>query len=435
MNKRVCKEFKILYSNIQGFTGKKTSIEEIMQTVDCDICLLAETMTRNIKVDGAKCVTPKKSVGQNVAIILRGAAAGLVPMKLYEPNETINMMGVRLEVAKNNYRRFYTAHMKQLSTNERGAVMDQFEEIKMQFHQAQLSKEGMLLICDANVHVGGGIPGCIDKQDWGGVEMLKLIDGEGLHLLNRNDMCRGMVTRVDPRNGTRSTLDLAICNEFMLKEVLGMVIDEDEEFKPIKYAKRSTKTDHNSIIVDIKSNKAASVKGEPFFNTRCEIGKAKFVEEMQHVRVDDLFNDIAKINVDYKKLMNMWDQVLSKSFEKVRPSSNRVKGVDNNVRSLMQEERKIKKEWSEGQDKEKKLNDIRSEISSNIATNIEHAMEEKVQKIACAKCPQAEVFKIRRNATKTENLDFPLKDVHGNIRVTKEGIDEVIASHFGKVFG
>ena len=104
MNKRVCKEFKILYSNIQGFTGKKSSIEDIMQTMGCDICLLAETMTTNIKIDGAKCITPKKSVGQNVAIILRGAAAGIVPMKLYEPNETINMMGVRLEVAKNNFR-------------------------------------------------------------------------------------------------------------------------------------------------------------------------------------------------------------------------------------------------------------------------------------------------------------------------------------------
>ena len=61
-------------------------------------------------------------------------------------------------------------------------------------------------------------------------------------------------------------------------------------------------------------------------------------------------------------------------------------------------------------------------------------MEEKLQKVACAKHPQAEVFKIRRNAKKTQNLDFPLKDSHGNIRVTKEGIDEVITSHFDKVF-
>ena len=97
---RITKQIKILYSNIQGFTGKKNSIQDIMRVVDCDVCLLTETMTTNIKINGAKCITPKKSVGQNVAIILRGSAAGLVPMKLYEPNETVNMMGIRLEIAK-----------------------------------------------------------------------------------------------------------------------------------------------------------------------------------------------------------------------------------------------------------------------------------------------------------------------------------------------
>ena len=216
--------------------------------------------------------------------------------------------------------------------------------------------------------------------------MLQLIDREGLHLLNRADICKGMITRVDPRNGTRSTLDLAICNEFMIKEVLGMVIDEEEEFKPMKYAKKCTKTDHNSIVVDIKVNKAASVKCVPFFNTRCEIGKAKFKEEMQDVGLDDLFNDIGKINADYTKLIKIWDQVLSKSFKKVRPSTNRVEGVDDNIRTLVQEERIVKKEWGEGQDKEKKLSEIRSEISSSIATNIEHMMEEKVQKIENSQC-------------------------------------------------
>ena len=80
-----------------------------------------------------------------MAIILRGSVAGIVPMKLYEPNETINMLGIRLEIAKNNYKRFYTAHMKQLSTNTKDVITDQFEEIKQQFQQASISKEGMIL--------------------------------------------------------------------------------------------------------------------------------------------------------------------------------------------------------------------------------------------------------------------------------------------------
>ena len=44
MNRRVCKQLRIFYSNVQGFTGKKTSIQDIVQTVDCGICLLTETI-------------------------------------------------------------------------------------------------------------------------------------------------------------------------------------------------------------------------------------------------------------------------------------------------------------------------------------------------------------------------------------------------------
>ena len=61
-------------------------------------------------------------------------------------------------------------------------------------------------------------------------------------------------------------------------------------------------------------------------------------------------------------------------------------------------------------------------------------MDAKVKKVTSAKCPQAEVFKIRRNFSKTENVDFPLKDESGNIRVTRNEIDGIISSHFNKVF-
>ena len=183
MNKRNCKELRLLYSNIQGFVRKKSSIQDIIQTTNCEVCLLAETMTKNVKLDGMKCITAKKSVGQNVAIILRGRLAGTVPMKLYEPNETLNMLGIRMQVAKNNFQRFYTTHMKQLSTNDKEDVKNQFEEIRQQFRQAQICKEGMLLVGDVNVHVGGAaVPGCTDKQDWGGVELIDLIEQEGLYL-------------------------------------------------------------------------------------------------------------------------------------------------------------------------------------------------------------------------------------------------------------
>ena len=104
MNRRVSKEIRIFYSNTQGFTGKKSSIQNILQATESDICLLTETMTTNVKLDGMKCVTATKSVGQNVAIILGGSVSGIVPMKLYEPNESINPLGSRVAKKQQNFR-------------------------------------------------------------------------------------------------------------------------------------------------------------------------------------------------------------------------------------------------------------------------------------------------------------------------------------------
>ena len=233
MNRRLEKKLVVVYSNVQGYNGKKDSVTEIAETLECDVLLLTETMTTNVRMAGYKCITAKKSVGQDVAIILRGKLSGVVPMRLYEPNDTINMLGIRIEVAKNNFQRFYTSHMKQVSVNAKEIIRDQFSEIRQQFRQAAVCSEGMLLVCDANVHVGSsGIPGCEDVQNWAGAEMMSLIQEEGLQLVNSMEYCQGVVTRVDPRNGNKSTLDLAICNKYLIDEIQKMVIDEKEEYRP-----------------------------------------------------------------------------------------------------------------------------------------------------------------------------------------------------------
>ena len=104
-----------MFANIQGLRGKKTSLRHVMETTGAGIVMLAETMVRNVSLENCQCINPKVSVGQNVSIILAGKCCNIRKMKLYEPNDTINMLGVRLEV-KNSAIRMYTAHMKQQST-------------------------------------------------------------------------------------------------------------------------------------------------------------------------------------------------------------------------------------------------------------------------------------------------------------------------------
>ncbi len=346
MNKRITKQIKLVYSNVQGFTGKKTSVTEIVQSLDCDICMLVETMTTRVKVEDMKSICPSKSVGQNVAILVGSRLIGCPTMKLYEPNEDVNMLGIRVELAKNNRVRFFTAHLKQISANEKDQIRTQFEEIRSQFHNAAACREGMILICDANVHVGkSGIPLCNDKQDWAGAEFLEIMNEEGLYLVNGMDICSGVVTRIDPRNGTKSTIDLVVCNEFIIDEVEGMKIDEECKFRPTKYTKKKvTQTDHLTVMVDMKVNKLAGDKVHSYRNLNNEDGQKIFVEKIKEADFSDLFLEEARINEDYGVMMGRWDSAICNSFKLAKPSKNRRKGIDEHVKQLMNEERELKKQ-------------------------------------------------------------------------------------------
>ena len=102
------------------------------------------------------------------------------------------------------------------------------------------------------MHVGGEvIKGVIEKQDSAGKELVKLINDENLVLLNSLELCSGVITRIDPRDGSGSTIDLAICNQFMIDKVMDMSIDEIGMYTPTNYAQK-TKKDHNTISLKLK---------------------------------------------------------------------------------------------------------------------------------------------------------------------------------------
>ena len=227
-NKKKAECITLMYSNIQGITKKRESLMNIVEVIDADICLLAETLTNKIKIEGCRCIPSRKPIGQNVCIILRKNLASSNIMKLYEPNEVANMLGIRVELM-NTGLRVYTAHLKQQSTNSRDDIRDQFEEVRKQFKYANSCEEGIVMVFDANVHVGDTIiKGCTDKQDWGGKLIRDIIKEENLVLVNAADVCTGVITRVDPRNGNGSTIDLVVCNRYVSDKILNMVIDEKD---------------------------------------------------------------------------------------------------------------------------------------------------------------------------------------------------------------
>ena len=428
----------IMYSNIQGVSKKKESLLDIMEEVDCDICLLAETMTNKVKIPGCRSVTSRKSIGQNVCVILRKEIMNEQMIKLYEPNEIANMIGIRFELMNSGIR-IYTAHLKQQSTNTRDEIIEQFEELRKQFKYASACGEGIIMIFDANVHVGdAAIEGCPEKQDWGGKFLLDMIKEEGLVLMNGEDICSGTITRIDPRTGKGSCLDLVLVNQHVYSNVMAVDIDEKGLYKPANYdAKHKKLTDHNTILLKAKIRRTTGKKRTPYLNTKSIDGRGEFCQALQRkgLEMNEIFSDVAdNLDEEFSKLMKFWNETLHESFEEIKPKGNRKPGIDSIVRSLMKEEKVIRDTVKENPERGRKIYQIRKQIHAAIACNRAEVITMKVKELREAKNPQNEIFKIRRERQVKDNLGFPLKDTKGVLQVSREGINDVVCDHFNLVF-
>ena len=360
----------IIYSNIQGYTKKKESLSYIMDELDCDICLLAETMTRNVKLKGCRCITPNKSVGQNVCIIVRNRLVDNDIIKMYEPNDDVNLIGIRIELMGSSIR-IYTAHLKQQSAASRDEIALQFEEIRKQFNDATRSNEPMMLIFDANAHIGDAIHGCTDDQDWGGQKLLKMIDDENLLLLNSLSLCEGVVTRIDPRKSKRTTIDFALCNQYFASKIIEMKIDEDERFKPTNYAPVVKKTDHNTIIIKAKIERSPKKKRMPYIYTKDAEGREVFRKYVEDSNLQSYLENspIRDLEFEFKVMQEFWNEAISSSFKKIIPRSKIYPGVTESVRVLMREEKWIRDNVLINPERGRRIAAIRKMIREEIEKN------------------------------------------------------------------
>ena len=426
----------IVYANIQGLTKKKESLAVILEELECDVCLLAETMVCKAKVDGARCITASKSVGQNVCIIVRKTVMNNKIVKLYDPNEIANMIGIRVDMVYNSLR-IYTAHLKQQSTNTRDEIKDQFEEVRKQFQNATCSNESIVMVFDANVHVGDTcIKGCPDKQDWGGKLLMQIVEEENLIVLNMEDICTGVITRIDQRNGKGSTIDYAICNQFFVSKVSKMTIDEEGRYKPTNYA-NGKKTDHNTIVLDLKFEKShQGRKPVPYTNLNNEKGREIFKNYLMDADVENLIKNgmNSNVNNEYKRFCDIWDGGIKASFKKTYPKGPSMKGITKEIRDLMKEEKWIRENIVENPERGRRIAETKKKIKNAVERSRSDEMIEKVNMIRSAKNPAGEIYKIRRDEKKSERVGFPLKDGDGILQVTKEGVHGVIDAHFKRVF-
>ena len=89
--------------------------------------------------------------------------------------------------------------------------------------------------------------------------------------------------------------------------------------------------------------------------------------------------------------MDKWNSTIARSFQVVKPSKNRQKGVDPEVKELLKKEAWIRKNITENIERGKSIADIQKQISAKIAENLTAETEARVRELIESKNLQKEV--------------------------------------------
>ena len=120
-------------------------------------------------------------------------------------------------------------------------------------------------------------------------------------------------------------------------------------------------------------------------------------------------DESADLNEEVDKFLKGWNKLMERSFHIVKPSKTIKRGIDGDLKKLLDEEKWVRKNIKENPERGRRIAQLQKCISKRIAENISKEMEEKVKNIIEAENPLAKVFKVRRNVNHTVNLDFPIK--------------------------
>ena len=126
------------------------------------------------------------------------------------------------------------------------------------------------------------------------------------------------------------------------------------------------------------------------------------------------------VQKEWGKWVEVMNKILAESLGKVRISNRNKQGIDDEVRELMQEKRKVRSETNitENLENKKILIERRKEIETQIKKKIEENEEEKItemtNKLSDKKNNNKELWKIKRRTQTKQTSAFSVKDKDGN---------------------
>ena len=303
---------KIMYNNINGIRTKQKSLERIIEEESPTIIGITETRLGeedDLALPGYVIKRVDRKSGAGGVLIAYKVCLKNVAVVVREEKGEEEMLWIKFDNGKTRMRVgiVYMPQEKDVKIKDIKEIHKKMEE---EIEKSKKNKETLILMGDMNCKVG------ISNTEItkGGKILLSLCEKLDLALLNNEEMCKGVWTRID-KNGKKSILDYFITDKKDLSKFKEVVIDEMKEITPfwINDKKEVIYTDHCTMMLKVNQ---PDVKEETA-NYMDRKGYGRYTEKIQEKKISDI---ISKDN--FVETYSQWSETV---METVSECSSRRK--------------------------------------------------------------------------------------------------------------
>ena len=326
-------QLKIYYNNINGYTSKHRSLNQIVRSICPDIIALCETKvsaTSKLKITGYETILSNCKKGKEGLLLAIREGTFKSAEKISESNEK-NILTARVSYPECTVR-FILAHGPQES-EEADKKNEFYESLMIEIERGKASDDNMIILGDMNARIQNNEvdPDVTEGVSANGKRLKEVIEKYQLEILNFHPNTTGKWTRVqkNKKMTDKSVIDYVMVEKNLKSRIEEMIIDEDKMYTPwrVVFRKKERRiifSDHTAMISTINIVRGV-VPEENELPTGWKItveGLAKYKEltTKRDVITIDLHNNPTKM---YQSWMDQAETLITKCFAKRKPRKKR----------------------------------------------------------------------------------------------------------------
>ena len=313
----------MLLNNTRGYKSKEAIVQRIIHEENPVLVALVETKLEksdNIDIPGYKVVRgDRESKGGGVLVAYKKCLEHIAVCTSEYKKHDCEMMWHRIDNGKVKAK-VGVIYMPQESRTTVEILKEIYAEIEQEIIEAVKNGDSLIILGDLNCKVGCVIPGNKDEVTTGGRLLIKLMKKHRLRIVNAEQCCEGLWTRIEGEQ--KSVIDYILVLEDDIDLVHNMFIDEDKDITPyhiesINGHTETVYTDHCTITMTM--NLTIQNDAQP---TYCKVldkdGLAKFKGKLTDEKVSEILDEKRNIKETYSRWNKRVLQIRDSCMRKVK---------------------------------------------------------------------------------------------------------------------